>query len=151
MFQGPPTDYVFPSSLGLLVRRARNRDGLPLIAVTPTGLLQSFALIVALIRKVRHQKILPNRRTRVYTVRTLSERDSIISQTRMGDWWSRKISLRAMCPKCSAERQVPSKSVLDLFGQEHHWNEGTDNDRIGKRLRCGTCGHRGAQVMVVRE
>ncbi len=70
--------------------------------------------------------------------------------TRMGDWWSRGYSLRALCP-CGAERPVPAAAVLKLFGEEHHFQEPADNARIAKALVCGSCGKKGlASVRVVR-
>lgn len=74
-----------------------------------------------------------------------------IALIRMGDWWSKGIHLRALC-SCGAERQVPSAAVLKLFGQEHSWREGFDNERIAKLLVCGTCKQKGrASVRVVWE
>jgi hypothetical protein len=78
-------------------------------------------------------------------------RPKTINDIRIGDWATRGYFLKAKCPNCGADRQVDPVFVHTFFGQEHHWNEGTDNDRIGKRLRCGTCGHRGATVRVVTD
>jgi hypothetical protein len=74
-----------------------------------------------------------------------------VHDTRMGDWWSKGYTIRALC-QCGAERQVPSASILKLFGQEHHWKEGFDNERMAKALVCGTCKRKGlATVRVVIE
>ncbi len=72
----------------------------------------------------------------------------IDERLKVGQWYASGYRIRALC-KCGAEREVPTGSIVRLFGANHYFEEAHDMPRLVKALVCGSCKERGKATAVL--